>query len=341
MRKRIFSKGAIVSTVLALAVTVGLVLGAVGMAAAQQPIKLKYQGKWVGNIGMAWADEQRKLADRVKAKTGGRVEIELMDEVKPDNQVIDGVKSGVIDIGSQGIHARGELVVPSYLSMPFILWDKAPEMGVRLRPLLSNFWEKTHGVHYLGLNYYLPNNLFTSRPCNSFDALTKMKLRINGTLLVQMIKSAGGSPIVMNQSEVFTSAQRGIIDGAQTAIPGYLDSGLYEVCKYMSSWPLGVMALAVTVNKDAWNKLGPELQKQVTEAWLETEQAQLQGARNDIAGAEAKAKSLGAIRMDPPQADQDKLGSFAGPLVEDWKKKAGADAAAVMKVVNEVMGSNF
>ena len=168
-----------------------------------------------------------------------------------------------------------------------------------------------------------------------------MKLRINGTLLVQMFKAAGGNPIVMNQGEVFTSVQRGVIDGAQTAVPGYLDSGLYEVCKYMSAWPLGVMGLAVTMNKDSWNKLSPELQKQVMDAWLETEKAQFAGAKGDIGIAEAKAKSLGAISQDPTKAEQDKLGSFAGPIVEDWKKKAGADSVAVMKVVNEVMGTKF
>ena len=340
MKKRIFSYMTVISMVLALVAGVILV-GAEPSKAADQPIKLKYQGKWVGNQHMGWAAEQMKFAERVKAKTGGKVELQLMDEVKADNAVIDGVKSGILDIGSQPIHARGELVVPNFMSMPFILWDKAPELNDKLRPVLANFWEKKHGVHYLGVNFFLPQNLFTNKPCTTLDELRKMKLRINGRLLVQMIKAAGGNPIVMNQAEVFTSAQRGVIDGAQTAVPGYLDSGLYEVCKYMSTWPLGVMGLAVTMNKDSWNKLSPTLQGQVMEAWLETEKAQVAGAKGDISAAEAKAKGLGAQRMDPSRAEQDKLGSFAGPIVEDWKKTAGPDADAVMKVVNEVMGTNY
>ena len=340
MKKRIFSYATIVSMVLVL--TAAFVFGTFGTStAADQPITLKYQGKWVGNVKMGWAAEQMKFADRVKEATGGKVVVQLMDEVKADNAVIDGVRSGVLDIGAQPIHSRGELVVPGFLSMPFILWDKAPEMNEKLRPLLTDYWEKTFGVKYLGVNYFLPNNLFTTKPCTTLEDIKKMKLRINGTLLVQMFKAAGGSPIVMNQSEVFTSVQRGVIDGVQTAIPGYLDSGLYEVCKYMSAWPLGVMGLAVTMNKDSWNKLSPELQKQVTGAWLETEKAQFAGAKGDAGGAEAKAKSLGAQRMDPTKAEQDKLGAFAGPIVEDWKKKAGADSVAVMKVVNEVMGTKF
>jgi C4-dicarboxylate-binding protein DctP len=340
MKKRIFGYATIVSMVLVL--TAAFVLVTFGTStAADQPIVLKYQGKWVGNLQMGWANEQLKFVERVKAKTGGKVVIQPMDEVKADNAVIDGVKSGLIDIGAQPIHMRGELVLPNFMSMPFILWDKAPEMNDKLRPVFNDFWDKNHGVKYMGTNYFLPQNLFTKQPCTTLEDIKKMKLRINGPLLVQMIKAAGGNPIVMNQAEVFTSAQRGVIDGVQTAVPGYLDSGLYEVCKYMSTWPLGVMGLAVTMNKDSWNKLGPQLQGQVMEAWYETEKAQVAGAKNDVGAAEAKAKSLGAQRMDPSKAEQDKLGSFAGPIVESWKQKAGPDAAAVMKVVNEVMGTNF
>jgi TRAP-type C4-dicarboxylate transport system substrate-binding protein len=340
MKRRILSYAAIITV--ALALVAGLILvGAEPSRAADQPIVLKYQGKWVGNVHMAWANEQMKFADRVKAATGGKVVVQNMDEVKADNAVIDGIRSGVLDMGNQPIHSRGELVLPGFISMPFILWDRAPEMYEKLRPIFNDYWDKNFGVKYLGINYFLPNNLFTNKPCTTLEDIKKMKLRINGTLLVQMFKAAGGNPIVMNQAEIFTSAQRGVIDGAQTAVPGYLDGGLYEVCKYMSSWPLGVMAMAVTINKDSWNKLGPELQKQVVAAWLETEKAQLAGAKNDVGIAEAKAKSLGAIRQDPSKAEQDKLGSFAGPVVEDWKKKAGPDGAAVMKVVNEVMGTNF
>ncbi len=94
-----------------------------------------------------------------------------------------------------------------------------------------------------------------------------------------MIKAAGGNPIVMNQSEVFTSAQRGVIDGVQTAVPGYLDSGLYEVCKYMSTWPLGVMGLAVTMNKDSWNKLGPSSRVRSWKPGTRRRRPRLQGRR--------------------------------------------------------------
>jgi len=82
-----------------------------------------------------------------------------------------------------------------------------------------------------------------------------MKLRINGNILIQLFKLAGGNPITMNNSEVYQAGQRGILDGGQVAIAGYLSNAWYEVFKYMSDWPLGASGLAVIMNKDSWNKL--------------------------------------------------------------------------------------
>ncbi len=133
---------------------------------------------------MGWAAEQMKFAERVKAKTGGKVVIQPMDEVKADNAVIDGVKSGIIDIGAQPIHMRGELVVPNFMSMPFILWDKAPEMNEKLRPVFNELLgeesrRQVHGCQLLPP----PEPLYEQSPATTFEELKKMKLRINGPCL--------------------------------------------------------------------------------------------------------------------------------------------------------------
>ena len=61
MKKRI-CKGVIVSTILGVAL--GLVLGAVARAtAAEQVIKLRYQGKWEVHEKQNWAAEQLKFAE--------------------------------------------------------------------------------------------------------------------------------------------------------------------------------------------------------------------------------------------------------------------------------------
>src|SRR4030042_5587221 len=99
MKKRIFRYVTIIFMVLAL-VAGWILAGAEPSKAAEQGIKLRYQGKWSGHEKQNWAAEQLKFAERVKAATNGRVTIENMDEVARDNEVLDSVRRGVIDIGA-------------------------------------------------------------------------------------------------------------------------------------------------------------------------------------------------------------------------------------------------
>jgi TRAP-type C4-dicarboxylate transport system substrate-binding protein len=340
MKKRIFGYAPIVSMVLVL--TAAFIFGTFGTSpAADQPIILKYQGKWVGHKQMGWAAEQLKFADRVKAATSGKVLIQNVDDVKPENAVIDGVKSGVFEIGAQGVFARGELVLANWVSMPFVPFDKMMEMYAKMRPLFNDYWDKNFGLKYMGTSCFLDNLLFTKAPCTTIEDIRKMKIRVTNRLIAEVFKDAGGHPITMINAEVFTSLQRGVIEGAITSYPAYFDGGISEVCKYVSSWPVGTGALAVTINKESWNKLGPQLQGQVMAAWYETEKAQFAAAKADMDAMEAKAKSLGAKRMDPTKAEWDKLIAFAAPGIENWKKLAGPDSVAVMKVVNETLGTKY
>jgi TRAP-type C4-dicarboxylate transport system substrate-binding protein len=326
---------------LALALVAGLLLSGVEPStAAEQVIKLKFQGKWEGHEKSNWAAEQLKFSDRVKAATNGRILIENTDEIVRDNEVLDGVRKGLLDIGAQGAHSRGELGLVNFISLPFISFDKVPELYGKLKPTFAGYWDKL-GVQQLGYIYFLPQGLFTKKPCTTLEDIRGMKLRINGNILVQLFKLAGGNPITMNNADVYQAGQRGILDGAQVAYAGYFSNAWYEVFKYMSDWPMGALAMGVVMNKDSWNKLGPTLQGQLMSAWSETEKAQIAGVYKDLAGIEQQVASKGAIRMNPSQAEKDKLGSFAGQVVQDWKTKVGPESGAVLKVVNETMGTKY
>ena len=330
----------IISMVLALAV--GVILGSAATSKAAEPVKIKFQGKWEGHEKQNWAAEQMKFADRVKVATNGSVQIENLGEVVGDDEVIDAIRKDVVDMGSQAIHARGELSLLNYISIPVITFDKMPVMYDKLRPLFTAHVEKQYpDLKMIGFTYFLPNNIYTNKPCTTMEDLKKMKLRITGNLLVQAMKDAGGNPITMTVDDVYQAVQRGVMDGGQTAPPGYLSVGLYEVCKYMSSWPLGGNALVVTMYKPLWNKMNATQQKQFMSAWMETEKAQFSGALKDLADIEKQCIAKGSIRMDPSAAEKAKFASFAGGAVKVWKTKVGPDGDAVIKVVNEVMGTKF
>ncbi|MBN2058848.1 MAG: TRAP transporter substrate-binding protein DctP [Deltaproteobacteria bacterium] len=321
----------------------GLVLGSTGTseAAEDKAIELTFQGKWSGHEKENWAAEQLKLTDYVKAATNGRIVLKNMDEIVRDNEVLDAVRTGTLDMGCQTLFSRRELSLLNYISLPIVPHKKMPEIMGKLKPLFADVWANQLSVQQLGYAFFLTQNLYTKNPVTTLEELKGKKLRVLGNSLVKLYKLAGAAPITMNQAEVYTSLQRGLIDGAQTALPGYLSGAWYEVAKYMSAWPLGGSGMGIVMNKDVWNKLDPELQKQFMSAMAIFEKAQFEGVYKDLDSAEKKAMSLGAIRKDPPQTEKDKLMAFVGEVLEDWKGTAGPHAGEVLKAVNEVLGTNY
>jgi len=340
--KKIVSKHTMV-IFLILGLVSGLILNASispAAASSEKVITLAFQGKWEGHEKENWASEQMKLKDYVAEATNGKIQIKNMNEVVKDNEVIDAVRQGVVDMGCQPLFLRRELIAVNFLSLPFVPHKKMPDIMEKLKPVYEDIWSKA-GVKQLGYVYFLPQNLYTKEPADTFEALKGMKIRVLGNTMTTLFKDAGATPINMTHAEVYTSLQRGLIDGAQTALPGYISGALYESCKYLSAWPLGGAGMGVVMNVDSWNKLGPELQKQFMSAFQKMEKGQFEGIYKDVANIEAKAKELGGIRRDPPQVEQDKLLAYVGAVLEDWKKKSGPTSTDVLKAINEVLGTSY
>jgi TRAP-type C4-dicarboxylate transport system substrate-binding protein len=338
MKRLLFRKEVVISVALSLMLV--FCLGNAKNSEAADVINLTFQGKWEGHEKENWAAEQLKLKDYVAQATDGKIQIKNMGEVVKDNEVIDGVRQAVVDLGCQPLFLRRELIAVNFLALPFVPHKEMPEIMNKLKPVYEDIWAKA-GVKQLGYVYFLPQNLYTKKPCDTFEALKGMKLRINGRTLTTLFKDAGATPVAMTNAEVYTSLQRGLIDGAQTALPAYISGALYESCKYLSAWPLGGAGMGVIMNMDSWNKLGPELQKQFMSAFQQMEKAQFEGVYKDIGAVEAKAKELGGTRMDPPQGEKDKLLAFVGAVLEDWKEKAGPTADPVLKAINDTLGTNY
>jgi len=338
MKKLVFRNEVLFAVVLSLVMV--FCFSNVKDANAADVIKLTFQGKWEGHEKENWAAEQIKLKDYVAQATNGKVEIKNMNEVVKDNEVIDAVRQGVVDIGCQPLFLRRELIAVNFAALPFVPHKQMPEIANKLKPTYEDIFAKA-GVKQLGYVWFLPQNLYTKKPCDKFEELKGMRLRINGYTLTQLFKDAGANPISMTNAEVYTSLQRGLLDGTQTALPAYIAAGIHETCKYLSAWPLGGAGMGVLMNMGSWNKMGADVQKQFMAAFEQMEKAQFEGVYKDIDVIEAKAKELGGIRMDPSQAEKDKLLAFVGTVLNDWKGKAGPVSGTVLKAINEVLGTNY
>ena len=76
----------------------------------------------------------------------------------------------------------------------------------------------------------------------------------------------------MEDSEHYTSLERGLVDGTSDIVATILDFSLYEVLKYIIDHPVGLSSSNIAaMNLDAWNNLPPHLQDLMMKIVLELE----------------------------------------------------------------------
>jgi TRAP-type mannitol/chloroaromatic compound transport system substrate-binding protein len=80
--------------------------------------------------------------------------------------------------------------------------------------------------------------------------------KIRGTASYHsVINMLGATPVVLPASEVYTSLEKGVVEGAAWPASGVLSMRWYEVAKYMLRPSFGLSHYLFLMNLDAWNKL--------------------------------------------------------------------------------------
>jgi TRAP-type C4-dicarboxylate transport system substrate-binding protein len=310
---------------------------------AKKKFKWTFQGQADNTAESAWASEHRKFGDLVRAVTNGQVEITYVSGVCPDTEVLDAVKAKRLDIGTMGVHYKPEMALMNFPSLPIVPNNRLPEILALLKPQFDSIWQKQWGVKLLAYSYYLPQMLYTARPADTLDGLKSHKIRQFGADVMELYTRAGGTPVnIANIHLVQQNLVEGNIDGAQGALPAYVNWGWAERLKYISNWPLGSVYMALVINLDDWNSLPPDLQGKIVKAAEELERNQWNGRRAYIDSLmnQAAAK-YGSKLMNPSPSEVDKLLNHVDSVLEDWKKKVGPGSAMVLGAINQVLGTNY
>jgi len=209
------------------------------------------------------------LARRVGEASGGRLKIKVYGagELVPAFEVFDAVSRGMVEMGHDAsYYHKGKVDAAQYFTaIPF-----------GMNPLELNGWLYYGGGLELWRELYEPFNLMPF-PCgntgvqmggwfnkriDSVDDLKGLKMRIPG-LGGEVLRRAGGTPVTMPGSEIFTALQTGAIDATEW-VGAYNDVsfGLHKAAKYYyyPGWQEPGAGLECMINLDAWNLLPPEIQ---------------------------------------------------------------------------------
>ena len=227
------------------------------------------------------------FADKLAEISGGALTIELYTNgtLGSEAESMQGIQMGTLDIfrgNASSLPNYGAEVIGS-TGLPYVFKDMAQfeevaesELGDKL---LQSVADAKCGYIALGWLVEGPRSLFITpsvydklgKPESfSFDMMNGLKIRVPETdLMVNTMKALNASATPIAYSELYTSLQSGVVDGAENGVTSYMDNSFNEVAPYFITDAHTFGCGVILVSEDTWNSLSEEEQGWMKEAALE------------------------------------------------------------------------
>jgi TRAP-type C4-dicarboxylate transport system substrate-binding protein len=207
-------------------------------------------------------------------------------EVIPQKEQGVAVRKGVVQMSANGA-SQIKGLVPEAGLLALARISPAEERANGASEYLRGYYAKA-GLYYLGrLDTQVQQNfpLYLQKPVSTIDDLKNKKLAANGPYVAAMAKATGMSFMVLKTSDAYSGMSRGLIDAYSTSFTTASSFSIHEVAKYVLDHPFYRNNTSIFISLDAWNKLPKDLQKIVTDVYIEFE------PRFAASGDEATEKS--------------------------------------------------
>ena len=242
--------------------------GAGSAPVVQEVYEWKMITSWPKNLP-ALGTSPEYFADLVETMSNGRMRIRVYgaNELVGGLEVFDAVSQGVAEIGHTGAYYwQGKIPgTPFFSSIPFGMTSYEQDA-----------WLRFGGGNELWKEIYAPFNLIPVRggnsgtqmfgwfnkEINSLADLQGLKMRIP-SLGGEVFRRAGGVPVTMQVSEVFTALQTGALDATEFVSPyNDLSAGYHTVADYYyyPGWHEPGSTLETIFNKERFEALPEDLQ---------------------------------------------------------------------------------
>ena len=236
--------------------------------AGAQSITLTYASLYPPNHPFSRADQ--RWIEFVERESGGRVRIRPFwsGTIISSNQNLVELRHGMADIGMiTPMYARTAHLQRVQASFYNDVDGIAPQIAA-YRCLASRFPEfnaELPGLHVLavqGGNY--PGILTRGRPVRRLADLRGLRLRAQSDMAA-ILRAAGGDPVEMPMSEVYSSMARGVIDGVIAPADALRSMHLAEVGDYYTAFriPRGAYP-ARAMSERRWRSLPEDVRALLT-----------------------------------------------------------------------------
>jgi len=287
----------------------------------------------------------REFAEDVKTATDGKLVIEVFSAGElpyKNSDVLKALATNQVEIADLGIGpVAGDVPELNVFVLPFIC-TTTDEFYSATSDALSVINERLTGKFGVkGLTAWTmpPQQIWLKDGVSSLADLDGRKIRTWNRTQVEMLDLLGASGVPITQAEVIPALQRGVVDGAITAVIPAYDWKFYEVTDYGYMLGFTMTNQLIAVNERAFDALDAQTQKTLTEraaAW----QGKFRDAINAAAGeAETKLEAEGMTLVAPSADDIAKARELTHPLWETWASDNGDTARKLLDSVSAACGA--
>ena len=276
----------------------------------------------------ATADVNKEIfepwAKKIGEDSNGRLKVEVYPSAtlsKADTAYESTVK-GTIDIGSQVQgYTSGRFPLTQIAELPG-LSNSSTQTGCMLQTLYENgtISSEYEDSHLLFMFATGPGTLHSAdKLIRTPEDMKGMRIRRPSAVAGDIIESMGASPVGLPANDIYTSLQRGVVDGLSFPWEAITTFKLDELTKYHTNIPFYSSALMMTMNKDKYESLPDDLKKVIDDnsGMALTKKVGEMWDRTDLLGLQA-AKDRGDEIIDIPDPLNDP--DWKGPLLKGTQK---------------------
>jgi len=270
-----------------------------------------------------------KFAEIVKAKTAGRIEIQVAHSAQlgDDAAMVTALRSGTLDLSANSQGAVST-VVPEYaaLGLPFLFSDIQKAWSLLDGPIGEELAKRTAAKGMVVLGYWdngirhVSNN---KRPVKTPADMKGLKIRTPpDPMTVDIMQALGADTQQIKFAELYVALSQGVVDGQENPLANVASAKLYEVQKYLSLSGHKYESNPFLMGKRSWERLSPADQKIFQDAAAEATQLQRKMSK------EADEKLVGELKGKGVQIDTVDRKAFVDatrPVYDKWAASPSGD----------------
>lgn len=299
----------------------------VAVDAAAQATKVKF-AVFTPDKEQTFVTVMKPFAEAVNKDAAGVVDIELfpngaLGRAPPQQaqMVLDGVADIAWVIAS---YTPGRFQENEVFELPGQFRDLKEATAVMTRLVQSGKIKGYEEFFVIGAFGTAPYSLHARTPISSIADIKGKKIRSSGAIEGETLKAFGAVPIGMPVTEIPEAVSRGTIDGTTSHPSPLFDFGIARVTNAHYFTQLGVVPLAILMNRkkfDALPKAGQDAIRKYSGEWTAARFSEGIGVYNDSLIKQLQADPKRKV-VFPSQAELDAMAPAFKGVIDAWVAKS-------------------